>query len=111
MAEWGVFRINGEEVIAPDEEAWSPQVIGTDLAGEQNRSPYQRLEWRKTVADQCMLQDWAEHDNTTLVSLRTRPPLVLDEMETYTRVVCQSVTMRHRRSRASEVVASFLVYV
>ena len=106
---WGTFQINGVEVTAPDEEVWSPQVIGTDLNGEQNRSPYWRLEWRKTVSDQCRL-DWNDYDNTRLESLTTRPPHILDEFETYTNVVCQSVTMRHRRSVGNEVVATFLVY-
>lgn len=105
---WGVYRINGVEVTSPDEEVWSPQVIGVDLNGEQNRSPYQGLEWRKTVSDQCRL-DWDEYDNTRLESLTTRPPHTLDEFETYIDVVCQSVTMRHRRSVGNEIVASFLV--
>lgn len=110
MAEGIYYRINGQEVTAPDEEVWSPIVIGTSLAGEQKRSPYWRLEWRKTVADVCRL-DWFDYDNTTLESLTTRPPKLLDQHETYTDAICQSVGFRQRRGVGNELVAVFLVCV
>ena len=111
MSGKGIFyAINGREVTAPDEEVWTPISVGLSLTGRQKRSPYRRLEWRKTVAD-CGRLDWLAYDNTTLTSLITRPPDELDGFEEYTDVVCQSVSFRHKRSVGSEIVAVFLVYV
>lgn len=108
MASGIAYAINGREVMSPDEEVWSPIVVGTGLDGTQRRSPYWQLEWRKTVVDSCWL-DWLEYDNQALENLTTRPPDKLDEHETYTDVLCQSVTMRHRRAVGNEVVAVFVV--
>jgi hypothetical protein len=107
---WANYMINGVEVTAPDEEVWSPQVIGTNLNAEQNRSPCWQLEWRKTVSDQCGL-DWFDYDNTTLESLTARGRGVVDDFTTYTDAVCQQVTMRHKHNVGNEIVARFLVCV
>ena len=103
-----VYSINGNSVQAPDEEVWGNIVMGTSLTGRQKRSPYRQLEWRKVITDACRL-DWFDYDNTTLASLTTRPYNKLDEHATYTDVICQSVTMRQRRSVGNEMVAVFLV--
>lgn len=105
---WEAFQINGNVVTAPDEEVWTPISMGVSLTGQQKRSPYYQLEWRKVVGGPCHL-DWFDHDNTTLTSLTTRIPDLLDDFETYTDVVCQSVTMRHRHGAGSEIVAIFLI--
>ena len=105
-----VYALNGSEVTSPDEEVWTPITLGVSLTGEQKRSPYWRLEWRKTVAD-CSRLDWFDYENTVLSSLLCRPPGELDETEEFTDVVCQSVTFRQRRGVGNEVVATFLVYV
>ena len=105
-----LYAINDIEVTTPDEEVWTPIVTGLDLNSLQKRSPYQRLEWRKTVANECYL-DWWQFANTVLSSLTCRPPGLLDEFTTYTDVRCQSVTLRQRLSVATEVVATFVVYI
>ncbi len=110
MAKGIWYKINGEGVTTPDEEVWTPVVIGTSLSGTQKRSPYWQLEWRKQVADACDV-DWWEYDNTTLTSLWTRPPDKLDETVQYTDAICQSIEMRQVRGFGQEVVATFLVYV
>lgn len=102
------YAINGIRVTAPDEEVWTPIVMGIGLRGQQKRSTYWQLEWRKTVGNSCYL-DWMDYDNSVLTSLVTRPQNRLDEFETYTDVICQSVTFRHRRGMANEIVATFLV--
>lgn len=104
------YAINGNGVTAPDEEAWSNIVVGDALSGQERRSPFKQLEWRKQVAGPCYL-DWYDYDNQTLDSLTTRTPGELVEYETYTTAICQSVTFRHRRSNANEIVAVFLVLV
>jgi len=105
-----VFALNGLEVTAPDEEVWIPIVQGDALTGRQKRSPYERLEWRKQVADHCRL-DWFAFDNTTLSSLRTRMPGSLTNFVVYTDAVCQSVTFRQRRGLGGEVIARFIVCI
>lgn len=105
-----MFAINGLIVLSPDEEVWSPVVSGESLTGLQKRSPYQQLQWRKAVADSCVM-DWFQFDNTTLTSLTTRAPGVLNFWTTYIHVKCQSVTLSHRRGTAAEAVATFLVRV
>lgn len=103
-----MFAINGVGVTSPDEEVWAHNTMGDDLDGLQKRSAFSRLEWRRTVGERCDL-DWFPYDNTMLASLTTRPPGETDTHETYTDVLCKSVTMRHRRSVGSEIVATFLV--
>lgn len=105
-----IFAINGMKVTSPDEETWAPLTIGTALDGLQRRSPYRQLEWLKQVGDSCDL-DWFAYDNTRLDSLTCRPYNKLDEYETYTDVVCESVTFRQRRGVGNEIVASFKVNV
>jgi hypothetical protein len=104
------YAINGTGVTPPDSATWPPTVIGQDLNSLQKRSPYRIHEWSKQVAGPCHL-DWFDYDNTTLASLVTRPPGTLDEMETYTDAVLQSVTMRQDRNVGTQVTAQFLVYV
>lgn len=112
MASAGVYyQINGQSVPAPDEEQWAPIEVGVALTGEQRRSPFRRLEWRKRVADQCRLEDWIQFDNTILDSLVCRPPDGLDQHERYTDVICQSVTATFRHHVGMEIVAVFLVNV
>lgn len=111
MAIRGVaYAINGAGVTPPDAATWPPTVIGESLNGEQKRSPYRTHEWSKQVSGPCHL-DWFAFDNTTLASLITRPPGTLLDMETYTDVVCKSVTMRQDRNVGTQVTAIFLVYV
>jgi hypothetical protein len=102
------FMINNLVVTTPDEEVWSPILIGDALSGTQRRSPYQILEWRKQVADRCRL-DWFDFDNTVLAALVCTPPGETDQHERYTDAICQSVGMRKRHSVANEVVARFMV--
>jgi hypothetical protein len=111
MAIRGVaFAINGVGVTCPDSATWPPTVIGQSLNGTQRRSPYRIHEWSKQVAGPCHL-DWFDYDNTVLASLVTRPPGTLLDMETYTDVVLQTVTMRQDRNVGTQVTAQFLVYV
>lgn len=105
-----VFQINGNDVTAPDEEVWTPISAGTSLTGEQKRSPYWTLQWSKNAAD-CDRLDWFDYDNTVLTSLRTRRRHRLDEYETYTDAICQSVQFRQRRQVGMDMVATFLVNV
>jgi len=109
-ARGNVYAINGLIVTTPDEEVWTPHVMGDALTGRQKRSPYRILEWRKQVADRCLL-DWFSYDNTTLVSLTATPPGTLDQHETYTDAICQAVNFRKRLSVGNEIVARFLVCV
>lgn len=104
------YAINGMEVTSPDEEVWSPALIGQDLTALQKRSPYYLLEWRQSVAGPRHL-DWMEHDNTTLESLTTRTRDKLDHIATFIDVKCQSVVFRHRKGVGNEVVATFLVNI
>ena len=104
------YAINGTGVTTPDEEVWTPVVVGTSLSGTQKRSPYWQLEWRKQVLDRCDV-DWWPYDNTVLTSLWGRPPGKLDETGQYSDAICQSVTMRQVRGFGQEAVATFLVYV
>lgn len=106
-----VYAINDIEVTAPDEEVWTPIVQGESLTGRQKRSPWYRLEWRRTVGGPCEL-DWYDFDNLTLSSLSCRPPGILDDFVRITSPapICQSVTLRHRLSVGTEIVATFLVY-
>lgn len=110
-----VYAINDAEVWSPDEDIWTPVITGQSLTGEQKRSPYRRLEWRRLVTTACDLdggsKDWFQYDNTILDGLTTRPPGKLDEHTTYTDAICQSVTFRARRGVGNEVVAVFLVNV
>lgn len=108
MPAGNAYAINGTGVTAPDEEVWTEILMGIDLRGQQKRSIYWQLEWRKTVGNSCYL-DWMDYDNTVLTGLTTRPRNRLDEFETYTDVICQSVVFRHRHGAASEIVATFLV--
>lgn len=109
MALVGVaYAINGIAVTTPDEEYWTPPVLGFALSGRQKRSPYWSLEWRAQVVGKCEV-DWFTYDNTTLTSLTCRPPGTLREVETYTDAICQSVVMRQRLGVGNEVVATFLV--
>lgn len=111
MPVMGVFyMINGAGVTPPDDEVWDPISMGDALTGRQKRSHYRRLRWVKNVAERCDL-DWWDHDNTTLVSLVTRPPDETAMSETYTDAICQSVTMRHSHGRGIDVTARFLVKV
>ena len=105
------YKINEQEVTPPDEEVWTPIVVGSGLSGKQKRSPYWQLEWHKQVLDSCDAADWWEYNNKTLVSLWTRSPGKLDETEQYTDVICQRVEMRQVRGFGQQAVATFLVYV
>jgi len=105
-----LYAIDGAEVSTPDEEVWFPISSGESLTAAQKRSPYYRLEWRRTVSGPCNL-DWFDYDNTTLSSLTCRPPGRLDVFTTYTDAKCQSVVLRQRLNVATEIVATFLVFV
>lgn len=104
------YAINRQGVPSPDEEVWAHNVLGDDLTGIQKRSAYSRLEWRRTMGQRCDL-DWFDFENTKLSSLTTRPPGSLDTTEIYTDAICKSVTMRHRRGVATEIVATFWVNI
>jgi len=110
-----IFAINDCEVMSPDEDVWTPIVIGSALTARQKRSPYRTLEWRRQVTDRCdhdgSARDWFTYDNTTLTALTTRQPGKMDERRTYTDAICQSVLFRARRGVGNEVVATFLVDV
>lgn len=104
-----VYMINGQPVVAPDEEVWSAIEIGNALTGLQRRSPMQMLKWRRIVAERCDL-DWWDFDNTALTSLTCTPPEDVGVNRTFTRTaLCVSVTMRQGHGVAREVVATFLV--
>lgn len=102
------YALNANAVTPPDEEAWSNVVVGESLVGDERRSPFRVLEWMKRVAGPCHL-DWFDYDNTILSSITTRKPGELVESETYTNVICQSVTFRQIHGVGNEIVARFLV--
>lgn len=108
---YGVFyMLNGIGVTSPDEERWSPIVLGDAIDGLQRRSPYMRLEWHLRADGKCGL-DWFPYDNTVLTSLTCRPDGELAEHETYTDVFCKSVVGRQNRGVMTEIIAVFLVNV
>lgn len=104
------FRIENQIMSCPISDVWNPNVIGTNLGLLQVRSPYYLLTWTMRYAGPCDL-DWYDYDNQVLDSIRTRTPGKLDEWETYTDVICQSVTYSGALNRAENVVATFLVRV
>jgi len=106
----GNYAINGTLVTAPSEEVWQTVVTGDSLSGDERRSPYQILEWRKRVGGPCHLA-WFDYDNQQLDSLTTRSPGELLDWVTYTNVICKSVSMRHVQGVGNEIVAVFQVYV
>ena len=104
-----IYMINGNPVTAPDEELWTNIVLGEDLRAQERRSPYQQLQWRKTVAERCDL-DWFDYDETELTSITCTPPGEVGIHRTFTLSQrCISVLMRQTRGVAREVVATFLV--
>ena len=110
MAGGGIFyMINGMGVTAPDDEIWSPIIMGDGLTNLQKRSRYNQLTWKKTLVEKCDL-DWLQFDNVELASLVCRPPDELVEWELYDlHVICQSVTMKQHHDRGVDVTAVFLV--
>ena len=104
------YAINRQGVPSSDQEVWAHNVLGDDLTGIQKRSAYSRLEWRRTMGEQCDL-DWFDFENTKLSSLTARPPGSSNTTEIYTDAICKSVTMRHRRGVATEIVATFWVNI
>ncbi len=103
------YAIDGVQVTAPDEENWSNIVLGENLTAHETRSPYQMLQWRKSVAERCDL-DWWDYEGADLTSLTCTPPDNVGVYRVFTRSQkLISVVMRHSRGVAREVVATFLV--
>jgi hypothetical protein len=104
-----VYEFNGIKVTPPDEEVWAHVVLGENLTAHEVRSPYQQLQWRKTVAERCDL-DWWDYEGTDLDSLTCTPPGEVGIHRVFTRSQkLISVVMRAGRGVAREVVATFLV--
>ncbi|NIN66271.1 MAG: hypothetical protein GTO63_16580 [Anaerolineae bacterium] len=104
-----VYMINGVIVTAPDEEVWSHIVLGENLQGLERRSPYDQLQWRKTVAERCDL-DWFDYEGARLTSLTCTPPGEVGIHRVFTQSqLLVSVVMRASRGTGREVVATFLV--
>lgn len=104
------YMINGQGVVSPDEERWTPSVIGDALDGQQRRSPYWTLQWSRRVVSHDEV-DWFSYDNQTLTSLVCRGPDQIDGYTEYTDAICKSVTMTHAHGVGMQVVATFLVKV
>jgi hypothetical protein len=104
-----VYEINGVKVTSPDEEVWSPIVLGENLVPLERRSPYEQLQWRKTVAERCDL-DWFDFAEQVLTSLTCTPPREVGVHRVFTQSqVLLSVAMRAGRGMGREVVATFIV--